>query len=1015
MKKGFTLVELLVSIAILSIAMVFISVFVLNLKDDRGKVLLNVPVLIDQAAISKKLNYDAEVMGIKSITPYGNKEYRIEYLTNEARIIRISDDNKTLTYDDGNSNIYLVKTLNNNAFGKTVNGNTTYFDTTSSAMSGGSIYTKLTIYLADDDNINLYNYNDGKSRVRVILDVNGGKAWTSSTCPAINGYNFEEVTSECSKTFASGSEIGSLLNPSRAGYTFISWYDARGALVKPNKVLTENETLYAQWNPNNYQVSFDKRGGTGGIDGTTATYDKVLSLSSEDLPTMVGKDFAGYYTASSGGKSIITGSGEGSVWKFEESKTLYAQWSTKTINCQPGKYLPKNSESCSNCPGGSFCADNPSTCQYSTSDDCGITGECNPGTYSQTGASACTPCAAGTSQSQSGKTSCTACSKGKFQSATGQTSCSNCPIGSYQDETGQQECKVCAAGKTSSIGAQGQCTSNCSNNAHVASWETPSWNANTGSVNNVCTVKTCETNYHKYNNTCAADTYTITYYDGSQVVHPTGAPKSYAYGVGATINATPTKSGYTFNGWSTSSTISTSNTSFSQTIGTNVTGNKTFYEAWCQNCSSVSNGTCSLNAATAGACTYTTTCNSGYMPTSGEGTPNPVCTRKYTLSFDCNGGSVNENPTPVDIPEGQSYNLPTDNYNCGYNIIAGDSSDQNVNPAVNYQIGWSTSNSATSGQTSITPSGDITVYAVWKKLFTYAGDYTIINDGNGNWRAKFKTSGNKTLTMNKSTDIDIFAVGGGGGGGAGNPGNSNTLYAGGGGGGGGYVKTCSDLSVSGSITITVGAGGTAETKSNGGRGGSSSFGTLCTAEGGYGGHYGGYDRYRTGGAGGDGGSGGGGGGQNGGDVQLKSGNGGRNGNAATCNGSCVKTENNQAGNPGNGSDTTTCEFGEGSKGAANCNTGYTLFSGGGSGGGGSRSTGVLCAKSVGTPGSGGGGKGGCLYVSNACNSNSQYGTGTAGTANTGGGGGGGASSIISGTFYAGGAGGSGIVIIRNAR
>ena len=116
-----------------------------------------------------------------------------------------------------------------------------------------------------------------------------------------------------------------------------------------------------------------------------------------------------------------------------------------------------------------------------------------------------------------------------------------------------------------------------------------------------------------------------------------GAPTSYVYGTGTTIDGTPTRSGYTFNGWK--NTTDSTSWAFTQTIGTSATGAKTIEAKWCQNCASVANGSCSLNASTAGTCTYTTSCNTGYT-ISGNGTYNPTCTANtYTIGYTLNGGT----------------------------------------------------------------------------------------------------------------------------------------------------------------------------------------------------------------------------------------------------------------------------------------------------------------------------------------------------------------------------------------
>jgi len=245
-----------------------------------------------------------------------------------------------------------------------------------------------------------------------------------------------------------------------------------------------------------------------------------------------------------------------------------------------------------------------------------------------------------------------------------------------------------------------------------------------------------------------------------------------------------------------------------------------------------------------------------------------------------------------------------------------------------------------------------------KPAFTYSGTYSLLQDSTYQWRLKFLTSGTVRFTHLGcfASGIDLFAVGGGGGGG----------YQAGGGGGGGYTKTETGKSIAANTdyVVTVGAGGAAATSNaeTAGRGGTSSFGSLISADGGYGGMSYNSSPKRKGG---DGGSGGGGGGT----TDGWAGSGGSDGGNGGTN----------YGPGGTGQGTTTREFGNG-----------TLYSGGGAGAASTDNGG-----SNGSPGDGGGG---------AAN--------TDGGTNTGGGGGGSAHQIET---RVGGDGGSGIVIIRNKR
>ena len=81
--------------------------------------------------------------------------------------------------------------------------------------------------------------------------------------------------------------------------------------------------------------------------------------------------------------------------------------------------------------------------------------------------------------------------------------------------------------------------------------------------------------------------------------------------------------------------------------------------------------------------------------------------------------------------------------------------------------------------------------------FTYTGTYEYIDDGEGNWRIKFLTSG--VFTPLKDMTIDAFLVGGG----AGGMNNASS------GGGGGYTNTVKniELPANANFNIVIGAGG----------------------------------------------------------------------------------------------------------------------------------------------------------------------------------------------------------------
>lgn len=130
------------------------------------------------------------------------------------------------------------------------------------------------------------------------------------------------------------------------------------------------------------------------------------------------------------------------------------------------------------------------------------------------------------------------------------------------------------------------------------------------------------------------------------------------------------------------------------------------------------------------------------------------------------------------------------------------------------------------------------------------GDYTYIyssstdswegqlggDSGSGIFAQLFTSSGTFTVPSGVSA-VKVTVIGGGGGGGGATAGVGQISVGGGGGGGGTAIKWVTGLVPGSTVTVTVGIGGSGNSGSNGlaQSGGTSSFGTHCSATGGVGG------------------------------------------------------------------------------------------------------------------------------------------------------------------------------------
>lgn len=123
--------------------------------------------------------------------------------------------------------------------------------------------------------------------------------------------------------------------PTRTGYTFLAWCESKtgeDTFYSPGASFEEegHTTLYAIWEANTYKVAFNKNGGTGSMTTKTYTYGKSYALTANSF-TRTGYIFNGWNTKADGtGKTYAD---KASVKNLSavagKTVTLYAQWKLK--------------------------------------------------------------------------------------------------------------------------------------------------------------------------------------------------------------------------------------------------------------------------------------------------------------------------------------------------------------------------------------------------------------------------------------------------------------------------------------------------------------------------------------------------------------------------------------------------------------------------------------------------------------------------------------------------------------
>ena len=119
----------------------------------------------------------------------------------------------------------------------------------------------------------------------------------------------------------------------RTGYTFTGWNTKAdgsgtaygdGASISPSS----NITLYAQWQPNTYSLSFDSNGGSGSMASQIVTEGQATTLKSNTF-TKTGHTFTAWNTKADG---TGTAYNDGADVTLHGNTTLYAQWTINTYS-----------------------------------------------------------------------------------------------------------------------------------------------------------------------------------------------------------------------------------------------------------------------------------------------------------------------------------------------------------------------------------------------------------------------------------------------------------------------------------------------------------------------------------------------------------------------------------------------------------------------------------------------------------------------------------------------------------
>ena len=262
----------------------------------------------------------------------------------------------------GTDNFYTTKTMTFDGFvAWTISNNSAWC---ADEWDNHSIYGNATDGYKITKAIDFQKYVVGASGVTIVptayhnTDANSCDYWNVSKTDGmlkhtatITSYSHGTVTVAYTKydgtgaaSFTTGSNddlahrcILTITAVPDAGYNLTSLQVNGANFTSGNThILSADATITAVFSPKTTTVTFDKNSGTGGDNGTTATYDAAMTTITP--PTRSNYNFGGYFDAEtdnngSGTKYYNTDGTSAKVWdKTDATATLYAQWTGDTYN-----------------------------------------------------------------------------------------------------------------------------------------------------------------------------------------------------------------------------------------------------------------------------------------------------------------------------------------------------------------------------------------------------------------------------------------------------------------------------------------------------------------------------------------------------------------------------------------------------------------------------------------------------------------------------------------------------------
>ena len=362
-KHGFTLIELILSIVLVTIIIVTMVGTLLKIRESYSIINQNIEARTYKALIAKVINeHFMKNGGVKNINCLSNTKCEL-----------LLGNNKTMTLEIIENDIKTEEVK----------------DSTNNVVATRKIQTSTLKYYG-----NQYNY------LKTLKSV---KTTYVNSDVIIDGYAFKKITSNVYEYInVKNSELKDTITN-----IIIETSDPNYNIELYSTAIVDKDEFKRL-----YTLTYNNNGGSGCYK-TVAKDGEYWGTTENPLcvPNVspVGYSFYGWFNQPSRGNEILN-----NVTRANGNITAYAQWTNKRFSCPSGQYLPKNSMSCEECLEDNYCS-GVTDKLFDKFEDQGII-PCDSGYSSESGGTSANDCkitcSANTYLANANNTNCTNCATG---------------------------------------------------------------------------------------------------------------------------------------------------------------------------------------------------------------------------------------------------------------------------------------------------------------------------------------------------------------------------------------------------------------------------------------------------------------------------------------------------------------------------------------------------------------------------------------------------------------------------